>query len=238
MKPYYSDDLVTIYHGDALEALDGGLGFPPPSVLVTDPDFVAAGGSSNGRTSAHSSQYFLFWLKAAAERIRAAMDPAARGFVFSDWRTVGLVRDAFTEPGTRVTAGAWSCKQALAWDRDGIGMGAPFRNSYEMIAVVAGPKASWSHMPRNIPTLVRYPWPYGQSKYHGAEKPVGLVRRLCKWAAPTGEERVLDPFMGSGTTLVAAKELGLHAVGIELEEHHCETAAERLHQSVLDLGAA
>ena len=68
---------------------------------------------------------------------------------------------------------------------------------------------------------------------HPTQKPI-RVMRWCLDLMPAGD--VLDPFMGSGTTLRAAKDLGRKAIGIEIEERYCEIAARRLGQEVLDFG--
>ena len=71
---------------------------------------------------------------------------------------------------------------------------------------------------------------------HPCPKPVSLM----SWLVKITSERdclILDPFMGSGTTLVAAKNLGRRAIGIEIEERYCEIAVERLAQAVLPLEA-
>lgn len=237
MTPYYEQAGIVIYHGDCLDVLPHLGLLVLPSVLVTDPPYTAAGGSSNGRNGDADSQFFAFWIKAVAAQIRRAMHPEARGFVFADWRTINLIAAAFREPGERVRANLWECKQALVWDREGIGMGAPFRNSFEMIAVVAGPDGNFDHLPKNIPTVIRHRWPYGASEFHGAEKPVDLCDRLIRWANPADVPGriLLDPFIGSGSTLVAAKRLGHPAIGIELEERNCEIAAKRLSQGALPL---
>jgi site-specific DNA-methyltransferase (adenine-specific) len=166
------------------------------------------------------------------------MSPDTRGFVFADWRTIAIVAAAFREPGERIKANRWECKQALVWDREGIGMGSPFRNSFEMIAVIAGPDGRFGHLPKNIPTVIHHRWPYGASEYHGAEKPVALLEKLISWALPPEDKAdlILDPFIGSGSTLIAAAHLGVPAIGIELEERCCEIAAKRLAQGVLPLG--
>jgi site-specific DNA-methyltransferase (adenine-specific) len=69
-------------------------------------------------------------------------------------------------------------------------------------------------------------------RYHKNEKPLALMKRALEWLPG---ETILDPFMGSGTTLRAAKDLGRKAIGIEIEERYCEIAAKRLAQEVLPL---
>jgi hypothetical protein len=70
------------------------------------------------------------------------------------------------------------------------------------------------------------------TRVHPTQKPLSLMR-WCLSFAPLART-VLDPFMGSGTTLRAAKDAGLSAVGIEIDEYYCEVAARRLSQEVLD----
>ena len=71
---------------------------------------------------------------------------------------------------------------------------------------------------------------------HPSPKEVGHYARLVEMFTPEGGS-VLDPFMGSGTTLVAAKQLGRKAIGIEIEEKYCEIAVKRLAQGVLDFAS-
>lgn len=72
-----------------------------------------------------------------------------------------------------------------------------------------------------------------EPKYkHPDQKPLPFMRFLVKRLSKDKEQTILDPFMGSGTTLVAAKELGRKAIGIEKEEEYCEIAVERLRQEV------
>jgi len=70
-------------------------------------------------------------------------------------------------------------------------------------------------------------------KGHPTQKPVSLMK-WCISQIKNEIKTVLDPFMGSGTTLRAAKDLGLQSIGIEIEEKYCEIAAERLRQEVFD----
>jgi hypothetical protein len=76
----------------------------------------------------------------------------------------------------------------------------------------------------------------GEEEYrdHPTQKPLALMREcLVRYPVETGGS-IIDPFMGSGTMLVAAKDMGYPAIGIEIEEKYCEIAAKRLSQEVFD----
>jgi site-specific DNA-methyltransferase (adenine-specific) len=231
LTPYYEHAGITLYHGDCLDVMPR-LSEACAGVIYTDPPFAAAGGSTNGRTLDADTQFFEHWFLSVCEGMRRCSSPSSAWIVHCDWRTIGSVQRCVARAGRNIRSEAFRVTQALYWDRGSIGMGSPFRNQVEMLAFVPGPR--WeSAMTKDVPTLIREPWPYGLKENHGAEKPVKLIQRLLSLIEPTGTYTTLDPFAGSGTTLVAAKNLGRRAIGIEIEERYCEIAAQRLSQEVL-----
>jgi site-specific DNA-methyltransferase (adenine-specific) len=81
--------------------------------------------------------------------------------------------------------------------------------------------------------VLQYPATDDMARWHPAQKSIKLMNALI---GATESTVILDPFMGSGTTLVAAKNLGRRAIGIEIEQKYCDIAIRRLAQEVLPLG--
>ena len=90
---------------------------------------------------------------------------------------------------------------------------------------------AWSNSGKNI-RIKSHHWG-GELKQHPTQKPLDIIK-WCIGFFPNAQT-ILDPFMGSGTTLRAAKDLNRKAIGIEIEEKYCEIAVERLRQEVLAL---
>lgn len=122
------------------------------------------------------------------------------------------------------------------------------RGDYETVTVAS--KGSWERRAPeglerwrdtagNWPGLCSTVWHVAPARraYHPAPFPVELARRCIRLSTWPGE-LVFDPFAGTGTTLVAAAQLGRRAIGIERSERYCEMAAERLSQGALDFGGA
>jgi site-specific DNA-methyltransferase (adenine-specific) len=90
--------------------------------------------------------------------------------------------------------------------------------------------------PRLMRSVIQVRSEHGRA-VHPTQKPLGILRPLIEYSCPP-DGIVLDPFAGSASTLLAARELGRRAVGVEISESYCERAIERLAQGVMDLGTA
>ena len=213
MRPYYQDDHVTIYHGDCreIEAWDIAGG-----VMVTDPPYGIA----------HSSNRPGAPLR--GQSIAGDHSVAVRDDVLVRW----VPRPAIVFGTCRQTTPAMDIRATLVWDKGGhVGMGdltLPWKQTWEHI-YISGPGFGG----RRGTGVLKYnavpPW--AGTLTHPHEKPVDLLRDLIGKCPPLAE--VVDPFMGSGTTLRAAKDLGRKAIGVEVEERYCEIAARRMAQEVL-----
>ena len=214
-KPYYEDEArgIVIYHADCREILPH---LPKVDLLLTDPPYgiVADKPRSNTGKNGHIRQRSYpktcwdskpvdLWL--LLEAIKLSEEAIIWGGNY------------FGLPGTS----GW-----LVWDKDN------GTNSY------ADCELAWT----NIPMAVRrFLWKWHgflqdkaaakEDRFHPTQKPLQVM--LWALSLSNKAETVLDPFMGSGTTLVACKQLGRRCIGIELEEKYCEIAARRLSQWML-----
>lgn len=211
MKPYYQDKYATIYHGDCLDLLPD---MPKVDLVLTDPQYGI--GESN---------------KKNLSRVRLAL-PKNYGDTFNDSQPTDSKRIELT-----ISSGDWSIVWGgnyfnlppspcwLVWDKEN------GTNDF------ADCELAWTNFKKAV-RLKRHMWngmlrKNNEPRFHQTQKPVELMT----WAigqAPDTVQTILDPFMGSGTTLVAAKQLNRKAIGIEIEEKYCEIAAKRLSQEVLD----
>jgi len=126
-------------------------------------------------------------------------------------------------------------KHAVVWDKGGLGMGWHYRRNYEMVLIgmVPGAACKWNGGNTQA-NVVRINGIKPSSEDHPTPKPVELMALFVRLHSDKGD-LVVDPFMGAGTTLVAAKNLGRRAIGIEIEERWCELAVKRLSQEVMPL---
>jgi len=215
VTPYYADDAVAIYHGDCREIdLDG-------DVLITDPP------------------YGIGWTRGDNHRV---LSPAHTGIANDEDTSVRdqVLKRFATKPavvfGSFYAPAPERVRQVLVWQKSEtagvVGSTTGFRRDAEPVylldpwPVVA---VRWSSVLRSR---------QGSNEAHRLTghphaKPLDLMSTLIQ-RSPVGV--VLDPFMGCGSTLVAAKALGRRAVGVELDECYCEMAARRLSQEVLDFG--
>jgi site-specific DNA-methyltransferase (adenine-specific) len=221
MKPYYEHAGVTIYHGDSREVLPE----VAADVLVTDPPYGVNLGDTHGTGGQHGlvrGAYASFddtyesFVSVVVPIIAASLAATKRGAVFSGPHLQELPK-ATAIGGIYCPAGSGR----HAWG---------FKTFLPVLFYGIDPRVHLGAKPNTISSTAT-----AEANGHPCPKPLRWMRWLVERVSLDGE-CILDPFMGSGTTLVA--DLGLRAIGIEIEERYCEIAAKRLAQEVLNLGVA
>jgi DNA modification methylase len=220
VKPYYQDDLVTLYHADCLEMT----AWLSADVLVTDPPYGI-------RVAQYANVPKRNRHKAVQDAVANDHTTEARDTSLELWGSKpAIVFGSWRQPRPERT------KQRLIWHKVKSAPGlssAPWYSAEEEIYIIGDGflgKAEQNVYQTSEARMNQYGLPAQTG--HPTPKPVGLMERLI---AKCPEGVIADPFAGSGATLIAARNLGRKAIGVELEEKYCETVATRLSQQAFDL---
>jgi site-specific DNA-methyltransferase (adenine-specific) len=206
VKPYYEENGVTIYHGDCREILPR---LQKVDLVLTDPPYGVG---------------FSYWSESYVDNPDGYWDKMAP--IVELFMQKGEL--VFITPGIRNISLYPKPKWILSWGKPG----STRRNDtggfncWEPVLFYGSHKLNQDFI--YLPDCVNH----SDFAGHPCPKPLRLFKWLIEQSAAG---TVLDPFMGSGTTLRAAKDLGRSAIGIDIEERYCEIAAKRLAQEVLPL---
>jgi DNA modification methylase len=207
-----------ILHGDCVEIMRQ---LPPESVdfILTDPPYLVRYRDRDGRTVANDDN--ARWLKPSFAEMYRLLKPGSLAVSFYGWNKTDLFFDAWKSAGFRIAGHIVFRKRYPSSARF---LQYHHESAYLLAKGDARPPA------KPLPDVLD--WQYTGNRLHPTQKPVEcltpIIKALCK---PGG--LVLDPFCGSGSTLVAARDAGCGFLGIELNEGHHRTACKRLRGSDL-----
>ena len=224
MKPYYEHSGITIFHGDCREILPE---LPKYDLLLTDPPYLVRAGSGGGVFGTRDS------LVNTGDFTDGGCDYSflvsfTNWFVFcSRLQLPALISEA--QKRDRWNLITWckpnpvpTCCNKYLPDVEYIVHGF---SSGRLFGQMADKQSFILHPCGNKETA------------HPNEKPLSVMSKLVRLGSQVGET-IIDPFMGSGSSLIAARNMGRNAIGIDTEEEWCECAAKRLSQEVFDFGDA
>lgn len=245
MKPYYEHDGITIYHGNCLEVMAS---IPRVDLVFTSPPYNCGMDYGQHDDAMTLPDYFGF-IESAVHGMANKLNPGGylamnvpswigsrdeQVFAFDEYKSISSRHVPFED----LIIWAKSPPNGTAWGN--YPTSPRIRANHEWVLICRatsdGPLGKsditwqeWSRLTQSVwqinPSL-----PY--SDLHPATFPEELPRRVVMLYSPASS-LVLDPFMGTGTTLRAAKDCGRRAIGIEINERYCEIAANRLAQGVM-----
>ena len=240
---------ATLYLGDALEMLQGlepgiadavvtdppyssGGAFRGDRAMDTKTKYLSSGSGNHEKTSdfggdSRDQRSFHFWSTLWSSAALRASKPGAPALFFTDWRQLPVSTDY-------LQAGGWVWRGVVPWAKKTARpqMG---RFSAQCEYVVWG-SAGPMPVERGVGCLPGfYEFAYPAEREHVTQKPVDLMAAMVEICPPGG--MVLDPFMGSGTTGVAAVTMGRRFIGCEQSIEYFEIACRRLREATENLFA-
>lgn len=243
MEPYWSDELTSLYHCDVFDLAEI---VGPFAGLITDPPYSSGGAFRGDRVAASSLKYsnaaedaryktlfggdnrdqrsYLAWSMLWMLAFYRRMVEGGVLLCFTDWRQLPTVTDA-------VQAAGFVYRGIGVWDKT---YGRPHRGVFRggaeyVVHGSVGAISDHKYFPHPVFESQRIAQ---RSRLHIAEKPVSVMEWLCKFVPPGGV--VVDPFCGSGSTLVAARRLGLPSVGADIDPECLDITIRRLQQGALN----
>jgi adenine-specific DNA-methyltransferase len=202
-----------LIHGDCVQEIAR---LDPASVdfVLTDPPYVVDYRSRDGRSVANDDN--ADWLRPAFAQIYRVLKPASFCVSFYAWNRVHLFMDAWRSAGFRPVG-------HIVFNKSYASSTCYMQYQHECAYLLA--KGRVQPPARPISDVIEFR--YTGNKLHPTQKPVGALKPLVEAFCPQ-DGIVLDPFAGSGSTLVAAKQLGRRYIGIEISAEHHRTATARL----------
>ena len=226
MDWYYVEDNICIACADCRSILPH---LPKVDLVLTDPPYIHKkiyGGGLARKSCLYSERQLEgisnFDFYAYIDLLLSAADFMV---AFHSRDLIFHYASAAKQRGLKYDLHVWHKKNAIPFTAN------TWKSDIEYLALVWSHKPGWVQKQESEHSKV-YKANIEINRYHPAQKPIPLLR---KYIEILDADTVIDPFMGSGTTLVAAKQLGRKAIGIEIEERYCQIAVERLRQSVLPL---
>jgi site-specific DNA-methyltransferase (adenine-specific) len=214
--------------GDCLEprALERLCAGSRVSLVITDPpygiDFRSQSKGNKAPIANDSARDFALFLERALPAVRAVMAPGATLY----WFAAGGGPNVALAEAILAVSRHFTLQNCLAWDKETPGLGWRWRRSWEaIIEASVGTPAHW-YGGTNRGNVLRWPKLIPQEDDHPTPKPVDLLADLLRASSRTGQT-VLDPFAGSGSTLIAAHLTGRTCCAGELEPGYCELILDR-----------
>ena len=206
-----------LIQGDCLEVLPK---LNKVHLIIADPPYSTPVITAYGRKKEKNygdlsiQKRFFIELRKSFENI---IKEQSAVFIFCDAKYYPVLFEAFYQ---------WSTTQLLVWDKMRIGLGSPFRPRYELIYFLSPDYGLHFKNKTWYPNILKFKPVPSNKRLIGSQKPMILITTLIKAFTNEGDT-VLDPFMGSGTTMEACQHTNRSCIGIEINQKYCDVIKKR-----------